>query len=35
MVKDHYHNLGFKKEDKFWILDIKKYKLKESFIKQN
>jgi FkbH-like protein len=33
MVKDHYQNLGFKKEDNFWLLDIKKYKLKESFIK--
>ena len=35
MVKDHYQNLGFEKKDNFWLLDIKKYKLKESFIKQN
>lgn len=33
MVKDHYLNFDFKKEDGCWILDLKNYKSNENFIK--
>lgn len=32
MVKDHYHNLGFKKENEYWILDVNTYDLKMNYI---
>ncbi|MGF7078344.1 HAD-IIIC family phosphatase [Mucilaginibacter sp. UYCu711] len=34
MVKSHYEKLGFKKQDNYWILDIKEYRNKECFITQ-
>ena len=33
MVREHYHNLGFIKKNNYWILNLKEYKLKKSFIK--
>lgn len=33
MVREHYHNLDFEKKNNYWILDLKEYKQKESFIK--
>lgn len=33
MVKDHYLNLGFNKEGNYWLLSLKDYQLKKSFIK--
>jgi FkbH-like protein len=35
MVKDHYQNLGFNKENNFWKLSVHEYNSKECFIKQN
>jgi FkbH-like protein len=32
MVKDHYLNLGFKKDQDFWVLDLKNYTVRKSFI---
>lgn len=34
MVKDHYKNLGFNSSDGFWILDLKNYQNKKTFIQK-
>lgn len=33
MVKDHYKNLGFSEDGKYWLLDAKQYKNRKCFIK--
>jgi len=35
LAKDLYKNYGFKKEGTKWVLDIKNYKKKKTFIKEN
>ncbi len=32
IVKDHYPNLGFKKQDKYWVIHLPDYQHKDSFI---
>jgi predicted enzyme involved in methoxymalonyl-ACP biosynthesis len=32
MVKDHYLNLGFIKDENYWVLDVKVYTERKSFI---
>lgn len=33
MVKDHYKNLGFAEDEKYWLLDVNQYEAKKCFIK--
>ncbi|MBL4879849.1 MAG: hypothetical protein JKX82_00860, partial [Oleispira sp.] len=33
MVKDHYQDLGFKKNDSYFILEVNNYKNKKNYIK--
>jgi predicted enzyme involved in methoxymalonyl-ACP biosynthesis len=32
MVKDHYQNLGFNKEEAFWIMDVNDYTFSTNYI---
>lgn len=32
MVKDHYLNLGFRKEENYWVLDVSNYQEKKNYI---
>lgn len=32
IVKDHYFNLGFKKQDEYWILNLENYKQRKNYI---
>jgi len=32
MVKDHYKNLGFTEQEGYWILGVKSYEPRESYI---
>lgn len=34
LVKDHYRNLGFKKEDEYWMLDVDTYELRTNYISE-
>ena len=35
MVKDHYLNLGFQKENNQWVLEVDKYEQRKCFIQLN
>lgn len=32
MIKDHYHNLGFEKQNEYWILNLENYQQRNNFI---